>query len=151
MTREEAEKLNERWVARLSRDDAPAVMTCQYFVGIYFVDVMDGMVKRLWDDYEWRLSIILPALGSVYMHDFTVRRIHRFLDSQSRAISGGPYGYETVKHFRNTLSKIFRCAKSMRVVTDNPVDGVGIATARLEDGCRYTQENVERRREYKAK
>lgn len=129
VTREEAEKLNERWVARLSRDDAPAVMTFQYFVEIYFVDQLDRMSVRLREDYQWRLSIMLPTLGCIYMHDFTVRRIQRFLDSQSRTVSGGPYGRETVKHFRNTLSKIFRYAVGMHVVAENPVEGVVLPPA----------------------
>jgi len=126
MSREEAEKLNEKWIARLSRDDAPAVMTFQYFTEIYFAEVMDRMPKRLREDYEWRLSIILPALGAIYMHDFTRRRIQRFLDSQSRTRSDGKYGYEAVKHFRNTLSKIFGFAVGEHVIPENPVKGVDL-------------------------
>ena len=104
-------------------------MTLDALWRFHFLKDIDRILpnKQTQKNYHSRLKRILPVLGKIRLRDFDgSRALEDFLWSMSAEHNKNPEleSWQTVKHYKDTLSKLFRYAIRRRFLVHNPIKDV---------------------------
>jgi integrase len=93
-----------------------------------------------------RKTRIYEAFGHLRVDKITTYQIQKFINSLGREgenkVTGGKLKYKTIKHHLNFIRDVFSYAVRMKLLKDNPCDGVTITKGEPEEKQVYTKDEM---------
>lgn len=91
-----------------------------------------------WDRYRSRLNRVLPAMGSLRLHEVTTGKVDRYLESLEQRLKPN-----TVRGYRSVLHGVMGYAVRMDAISSNPVSQAAPIRGRGKEARALTREERE--------